>query len=139
MKLVVPDASVLLKWVLSDDEPEQEKALLIQNQWLEGRLRIVLPPLWLFEVANVLGLKRPESADPIMQSLIDYEFEQCEMSHPLCQRTFQIMKECKTSFYDTVYHALAIQESGTFVTADENYFRKTKEKKFIQLLAGWRG
>jgi predicted nucleic acid-binding protein len=137
MSLIVPDASVILKWVLPDDEPEQEKALLLLNRWIEDKFRILLPPLWLFEVGNVLGLKRPETAHLILQNLLDYEFEECEMSVTLCNRTLQIMKECKTSFYDTVYHALAIQEEGLFVTADEVYFRKAKEKKHIQLLARW--
>jgi len=46
--LVVPDASVLLKWVLpSDDEPDADKALVLRAAIVDEAVRALLPALWL--------------------------------------------------------------------------------------------
>ncbi len=46
--LVVPDASVILKWVLpSDDEPDADKALVLRDAILEEDVRALVPALWL--------------------------------------------------------------------------------------------
>ncbi|MGA2264390.1 MAG: hypothetical protein ABSH28_23525 [Acidobacteriota bacterium] len=45
--VIVPAASVLLKWSLdSVGEKDQEKALAIRQGWLAGRHRIILPSIW---------------------------------------------------------------------------------------------
>ena len=45
--LVVPGASVLLKWVLpSDDEPDADRAISLRDAILDETVRAVLPALW---------------------------------------------------------------------------------------------
>ena len=39
------------------------------------------------------------------------------------------------TFYDAAYHALALVEHGTFVTADGKYFTKAKKAGAIALLS----
>ena len=44
--LVVPDASVLLKWVLpSDEEPHADRALLLRTAIVEETVRALVPGL----------------------------------------------------------------------------------------------
>ena len=46
MKLVVPDASVLLKWVLPEErEPHAAQAIAIRDVFIAGRIRLLVPPL----------------------------------------------------------------------------------------------
>jgi hypothetical protein len=46
--LVVPDASVLLKWVLpSEDEADADKALLLRAAIRDEAVHALLPALWL--------------------------------------------------------------------------------------------
>ena len=60
--LVVPDASVLLKWVLpSDDEPDADKALLLRAAIVNEAVRALLPALWLYEVGNTIARRFPTS------------------------------------------------------------------------------
>src|SRR5262245_60756602 len=60
IQVLVPDASVLLKWVIeSEDEEDRDRALEIRQIWLAGKCDIVLPALWFFEVGNILGMKQP--------------------------------------------------------------------------------
>ena len=135
MKLIVPDASIIIKW--SFKEPDQDIALSILNGWLEGKFEIILPHLWIFEVGNIIGMKIPDLANEVMNILIDYEFKECKMTKNLCQKIFDLMRENNVTFYDAAYHCLAIQENGIFITADKTYFDKTKKKGHIKLLSQW--
>jgi hypothetical protein len=61
---IVPDASVILKWVLdSAAEPGHAAAGLLLGRWRKGEIALAVPPLWVYEVGNVLCLKRPDAAD----------------------------------------------------------------------------
>src|SRR5262245_6504054 len=98
--VLVPDASVLLKWVLeSEDEEDRDHAMKIRESWLSGACEIVLPSLWFFEVGNILGLKQPQLAQPLMRILVDYGFQE-EKAEMIYERTFELMKTFKVTFYD---------------------------------------
>lgn len=63
--LVVPDASVLLKWVLPpDDEPDIDRALLLRRSILEETALALLPALWPYEVANTVARRFPAQSLP---------------------------------------------------------------------------
>ena len=56
--IIVPDTSVILKWVLEkEDEPDHDKAVQVQQAWLGESVEMRLPTLWRYEGGNVLGLK----------------------------------------------------------------------------------
>ncbi len=135
MKLFVPDASIILKWVLSENEGNQDKALSLLHAWLNQECAFILPSLWMYEVGNVLGLKKPKEADELLGLLLDYEFPEARISKRLINQTYRLMKEHRgITFYDAVYHAVAVQESGTLVTADKAYFDKMHSKGGIVLI-----
>jgi len=134
--VVVPDASVMLKWAFNEmpDGQDAAKAEDLLEGWIAGKYDISLPGLWMFEVANVLGLKVPDMAGALMAVFIEYGFPLAEITPVLCGKAFDIMKQCGVTFYDAVYHAVAIQEKGLLVTADEAYYRKTKGVGHMTLL-----
>ena len=39
--------------------------------------------------------------------------------------------------FDTLYHAVALEEGATLVTADETYYGKAKDLGSVELLAGF--
>lgn len=82
MKTIIPDASVLLKWVI--------------------------PP------AN------------------EYHVEQAMQT-----ATVQLVSHFQVTFYDAAYHALAIEQDGFFVTADEKYIQKAGSAGHIVHLKDW--
>ena len=56
MHVVVPDASVILKWALpSCDEPNADRALLLRNAIRDDLVRAVVPSLWLYEVGYTVA------------------------------------------------------------------------------------
>jgi predicted nucleic acid-binding protein len=136
--VVVPDASVLLKWVLaSNDEQDTHLALTLREAWLSGHCAIVLPSLWFFEVGNIVGMKQPGNALQLMQKLTGYGFEE-EPAHAIHELAFQLMRKFKVTFYDAAYHTVALNHGGAYVTSDDRYARKAARAGHVVLLANWR-
>ena len=138
MEVIVPDASIILKWVLAgEDGVEEEKALEILHDWLAEKIQIILPPLWLYEVGNILGLKRPDQARELLEVLLDYRFEEAQITEKICGLALELMQELRVSFYDAIYHAIALNQKSIFVTADKRYFGKAVKKGQIKLLGSY--
>ena len=135
MPIIVPDASVILKWAFrSPDEQNRDKALDLLNFWLSGKGEIVLPRLWAFEVGSVLALKNPQFAQEVMEILIDYRFSEHETTGELCRETLTIAKQYRVTFYDAVYHAVALLREGTLITTDKAYYRKALQAGNMTML-----
>ena len=135
--VLVPDASILLKWVLeSEDEADRDRALEIREAWLSGWCAIVVPSLWFFEVGNILGMKQPNLAVALMRILIGYDFDE-EPAEEIYEKTFELMKTFKVTFYDAAYHAVAIRHAGTMITADDAYYKKTSRVGHVAVLGKW--
>lgn len=125
MITVVLDASVIIKWIFADraEESHSFQALQILQLIKESRLGVVQPPHWLAEAAAVIARLDPGRARRAISLLYALEFpiltdvevyqRACDLSVSLAQHVF-----------DTLYHAVALQESGvTFVTADDRYYK----------------
>jgi predicted nucleic acid-binding protein len=137
-EIIVPDASVLLKWAFdSPDESDKEKAVSFLKTWIDGKCEIILPKLWSFEVGNVLMMKMPEQAHEIMEIFLGYDFMECNMSLELCKETFHLMRKHTVTFYDAVYHAVALLQKGRLLTADEAYCKKVRDTKHVMSLRDW--
>ena len=137
--IIVPDASVMLKWVLEkEDEPDYSKAIALQEALLDEHIEIKLPTLWRYEVGNVLGLKKPTMARELMNALLSYGFEEVPLGTDYCLAVLDHMEEVKgVTFYDSAYHVLALRTKGLYVTADMVYVKKAKHKRYVALLAQW--
>jgi predicted nucleic acid-binding protein len=109
MKLVVPDASVLLKWVLAEErQSNTEQALAVRQTFVEGKCDLLLPSLWVYEVANVVSIKQPKCAADLFESLIAMQIATAELSRSCREQAFKLAGKFKVTFYDAAYHALAI-------------------------------
>src|SRR5262249_39571245 len=104
--------------------------------WLSSQCSIVLPSLWFFEAGNILGLKQPKLAVSLMAILLGYGFEE-ESPQDIYEKTFELIKTFRVTFYDAAYHAVAIKHSGTLITADDRYYRKTSRAGHVALLGKW--
>jgi len=136
-QLVVPDASVLLKWVLrSDDEDDRDRALALKAAWLAGSCQIVVPTLWVFEVGNVLGLKHPRIADTLLRAMIDLRLSE-EPPMAYTTQIFRLMLDHHVTCYDAAYHGLAVLHGGTMLTADRRYVRQAAGAGHLRLLEDW--
>ncbi|MGH8210722.1 MAG: type II toxin-antitoxin system VapC family toxin [Steroidobacteraceae bacterium] len=136
--LVVPDASVLLKWVLpSEDEPDADRALLLRTAILDETVRALLPALWLYEVGNTVARRFPAQASGWLSALIKFDIEEAPPSSSWLTKTLQLTSRHDVSFYDAAYHSLALVHGGLFVTADTRYVNRVTESGSAMALSEW--
>ena len=136
--VLVPDASVLLKWILrSKDEADRDRALELKAAWVADACELVVPTLWIFEVGNVLALKHPAAAASLLQAMVDLGIRE-EAPHGYIGTIVSLMRDHKVTFYDAAYHALAIRHRGTMLTADRAYVKKAAGAGHVTLLNDWR-
>lgn len=134
--LYVPDASVILKWVFdTPEEADRDAALMLLNSWVAGECEFVLPSLWLYEVGNIIGKSIPGKAADVMELLIDYRIAETPVTAAIANQTLAIMADCSVTFYDAIYHAIALERRGTLVTADAAYLKKAGKLGHAVLLA----
>ncbi|HLE87697.1 MAG TPA: hypothetical protein VI727_08525 [Candidatus Brocadiaceae bacterium] len=50
MKIFVPDASIILKWVLEDEENNRDNATALLRGWVEQEHEFIVPSLWLYSI-----------------------------------------------------------------------------------------
>lgn len=139
--IVIPDASVILKWVLEkEDEPGYSQALKLQEAILADDVEIRVPTLWRYEVGNILGLKKPKMATELMSALLGYEFDEVALQTGYALDVLAHMREIPgVTFYDSAYHVLALRTQGVYVTADAMYLKRAKRKGNVELLDEWQG
>ena len=138
--LVVPDASVILKWVLpAAREPDFELALLLRDAIASGGVHARVPSLWIYEVGNMLVRERPRDARQLLDSLLRFGLTSAPQSSTWLGRTLELTENYGVTFYDAAYHAHAIVERGVLITADERYVARAGDAGFVMRLSDWGG
>lgn len=138
MRRVVPDASVLLKWVLPpDNEAHVVQALDLQAAILREEVSAALPALWYYEVGNTLARRFHADAGRILTVLRDFALEEWGPGDALQQVALDLATQHGVTFYDASYHALAIVLDGTFITSDTRYLERTQTAGHIAHLMDW--
>jgi len=136
MRPVTLDASVILKWYLHlPDEQDLPQAGDILKAILQERLTLVQPPHTLLEVAAVLVRERPERNAveiPDLQSVL--LMGRTVASNAMLNRALALSRQLDHHLFDTLYHAVALEEGATLITADRRYFEKAQGMGSIVLL-----
>lgn len=136
--LVVPDASVLLKWVLpSYEEPDADRALLLRAAILDESVKVLLPALWLYEVGNTVARRFPPHAEAWLTALLKFGLDEAPPSYPWLAKTLELTSRYDVAFYDAAYHALAVLHEGLYVTADARYVNRVTDSGSVVALSEW--
>jgi len=139
VRVVIPDASVLLKWVLpGPEEADREAALQLRDEATRGEVTLKVPPLWLYEVGNTLARRFPDEAEALLEVLVAFDLEEGETGEVWRHQAIDLVRLHHVTFYDAAYHALALVEGGLFVTADARYARQVTPVGGVQLLHEYR-
>lgn len=134
--ILVLDASVILKWMLRQQESEEDsdRAGAVLQSVIDGRHGILQPVHWLAEVAAVLARLRPDTASQDVQRLAGLEFATCDEPQ-VWRQACTLSADTGQHLFDTLYHAVALQtEDAALVTADERYYRKARQYRRILTL-----
>jgi len=132
---VVLDASVAIKWVIRDRlvEPDLDRAIAVLRAIRERSIVAFEPPHWTAEIVAVIARARPRRVVFVLGMLATLPFS--ETTTLSCyRRASDIAVRLDHHLFDTLYHAVALEERAMLVTADEAYFDKARNLGSIQLL-----
>jgi predicted nucleic acid-binding protein len=139
LPIVVPDASVILKWVLpSADEPDAAQALLVRTAVVEERVRVLVPSLWIYEVGNTISRKFPTQAADWLAALAKFGLQDAPRSEKWLTIALGLVSRFGCTFYDAAYHAVALGNNGVFLTADSRYVQLASAAGGVIALGDWR-
>ncbi len=123
MRSLVLDTSVAIAWYLP--EAFATAARSYQTQLLDGRLRLIVPSLHFWEVANVLRtyVRRGELTASLAGEIYALHLDApLEVQEPDRSAVLATALECEASAYDAVYITLARTLDVPLLTAE----RKTR-------------
>jgi predicted nucleic acid-binding protein len=131
LKRIAIDASVVLKWYLSD-ETYGQAALGILDKYVSYDIEIIAPSLLEYELLNGLqiawkrGRIEQEKAIMAFEGFLSLEIEQKDISS-YYPKVLRFSESHNLSTYDSSYLAVADEEDIVLVTADENLYNKVKK------------
>lgn len=136
MKRCVTDASVSIMWFIGDAEDEQDidTACGLLEQGNAGQCRFIQPSHWIGEVAAVLARRQPAFATRNIEDLLLFNFFSVISSPAVYRRAIALAQRLDHHLFDTLYHAVALEEDIPFITADRQYFKKAKKLGHIVML-----
>ena len=135
MKAVI-DASVTIKWFVPDDgaEEDADKAIQIFKEIQVSGVNPFQPVHWQAEVIAVLSRISPKVSKQSIQLLDILEFPVCD-NLEIYQLASEIAIKLNQHLFDTLYHAVALEQQASLITSDIKYFRKAKGLGNILLLS----
>lgn len=136
MKLFTIDASVAVKWFIPDatDEAHVEQALSLLIAGQREDARFLQPPHWIGEVAAVLVRRTPATVNIAAETLLKLQFAATFDHVRIYHRAIALSQTLNHHLFDTLYHAVALEENATLITADQRYYEKAKSVGGIMML-----
>lgn len=128
MQDLVVDASVALKWALDDEEAVAE-AVALRDAAVDGRVRLLAPTLWIYELANglVSAVRRGRLATVTgTRALGHLRAIGVELADPDPADTYREAVAHGISAYDAAYVALARALGAPLVTGDRPLARAVR-------------
>lgn len=141
-KTVVLDACVFSKLFLQ--EPDRDQAIALIKTLGEQRHTLMVPQLFFYEIMAVANYAKFDMG----KTLALLEAHQ-KANLRLVEPDIEVLRTAATmtgsghpksgypSFYDALYHALALCLGCPFITADKRHYEKTRQLGAIVLLADW--
>ena len=138
MITLVIDASVAVKWFVRDANEENDvtPAVDILAGIGKNSIELIQPPHWVAEVAAVLTRLQPDLTDDAIDLLNVMEIP-VRAESSVYKLASHLATKLNHHLFDTLYHALALQENATLITADYRYFRKSINHGSICMLANF--
>ena len=143
MPKLVLDASIAVKW-LNPHESLADKANLIRDDYERGRISLVVPAFWEYEVANGLNkavargqLTEAEGREAVVLVLA---LPMQKEPLPAPQESYALARRYQRSVYDSWYVHLAEKTGCEFWTADRKLYNALKETiPWVRWLADYQG
>ena len=141
MNSYVIDASVAVKWFIPDAtiETEVDRALQLLASAQRDEARFLQPAHWVSEVAAVLVRLAPKTVGSSVEALMALAFVNTANDVGHYQRAISLALKLDHHLFDTLYHAVALEEKAMLITADRKYYDKAKRMGSILMLEEFEG
>ena len=141
MNSYVIDASVAVKWFIPDVDVESgvDRALQLLASAQRDDARFLQPPHWVSEVAAVLVRLAPKTVGSSVEALMALSFVKTANDVDHYQRAISLALKLDHHLFYTLYHAVALEEKATLITADGKYYDKAKRIGSILMLEEFDG
>jgi predicted nucleic acid-binding protein len=135
--MYIIDSNVFAKLFI--EEADFVQAISFFEHCIQQEISLLAPSLLRYEILQIALFYRHPLADALerLEQYCAFNLTLCELSgaawqiaEAICQHGHP--KSGFPSLYDSCYHALAIEQNATFITADKRH--KTKAEKFGHLV-----
>lgn len=135
--MYVVDSNVFAKLFI--EEADSPQATSFFQHCIQQEIPLLAPSLLRYEILQI-ALYYEHPLDDALERLDQYcgfNLTLCELSHEAWRIAEKICQTGNTksgfpSLYDSCYHALAVEQNATFITADKRH--KAKAEKFGHLI-----
>ncbi|SRR3990172_5139130 len=136
MKRYVVDASVILVGLLESRKSLVESVRDIFSSATAGEIELISSKFLIMEVANGIRFNERDvaKAQKFFKGFLDLHIRLISLSKTSQKESLFLSYKLGTTVYDTSYHVLAKAQSATFLTCDEEYYKKAKGLGDIELL-----
>jgi len=132
--IVVVDASLALKWVISEQDTDKAEHLL--NRWVNAGTKISVPALFVYEITNIIYRKTVtrelilDEALLVLTKMFSMGVSVDFSSHEYIstQAMMQAHRFSLPAAYDAHYLALSMNKDCEFWTADKRLWNAVKGK-----------
>ena len=137
----VIDAGVAVKWFIPDAtiKTDVDRALQLLASAQRDEARFLQPPHWVSEVTAVLVRLAPKTVGSSVEALMALAFVKTANDVGHYQRAISLALKLDHHLFDTLYHAVALEEKATLITADRKYYDKAKRLGSILMLEEFDG
>ena len=135
-KKVVVDSSVIVKWLNQDQEEHIEQADELLTACQQEKIQLYTPELAKYEVANALLKGKqlpPKSAKIALRALYKLPINYVADTEALAQKSYQLARLHRITYYDAVFVSLAQSLRGALVTDNPKHQGKVSSAKVIAL------
>ena len=141
MNSYVIDASVAVKWFIPDldVEPDVDRALQLLASAQRDEARFLQPPHWVSEVAAVLVRLAPKTVGSSVEALMALSFVKTANDVGHYRRAISLALKLDHHLFDTLYHAVSLEEKATLITADRKYYDEARRLGCILMLEEFDG
>ncbi|AFU59858.1 putative PilT protein domain-containing protein [Candidatus Nitrososphaera gargensis Ga9.2] len=124
---IVIDASVIAKWY--NNEALTDKALLVLQSFINGRIHLCAPEHLLYEVGNSIWKNKALSTADCMQAmndLMEMDIEFTRLDPAMASKAMKLARDLSISYYDALYIQLSIDRHMTLLSADVKLISKAR-------------
>ncbi|MGM0368353.1 MAG: type II toxin-antitoxin system VapC family toxin [Actinomycetota bacterium] len=125
-EIIVLDTSVVVKWFFKEKEKNVQKAKAILNEYLNQKIRIIVPELLLFELANVIKTRLKGDKISNQSAIIENVFNLGIVYYVDKKILIDSIKTATIingSVYDAIFLETARRFKGKLVTADHKLYK----------------